>query len=142
MHALVTHRLVPNDDLVHHSTIICSPIPETDPQAFLVGLMGVINGIVREDASAPPIDAVLNPDGELICFQVRGDNRPAPDMRAVAIQDLREGRRYCVRDRNGTRWEGLYAGPGQHPNQGVHLRLSDGALARIYFHDVAGIIRA
>jgi len=143
MHNLIATRTACNLDFVQHQTIICVPVQNSNPQIFMVGLLGVINGLFRDADTDNPIEACYDEDGELISFKLRGDNTPARDYRAVALTELQEGQTYRVKDRAGNRWEGAYAGPGDPGGeQGVHLRLTDGSVSRIYFHDVASVIRA
>lgn len=143
MQTLVERRVTVNGRMVEHPTMIVLPTQNESGTTFLLGLLGVINGIVRENDQADPIEAVFSDHtGELTGFKLRGDNTPVVDHRVVTMTAMSHGERYQVRDRAGNRWEGLYAGPGKPGGeQGVHLRLVDGSTALIYFHDVANVIR-
>ena len=144
IHNLVETRVLTNNQMADHESIIVVPNEGPNGTQFLVGLLGVINGLARETNDDPPIEAVFSDDHhELTGFKLRGDDSPVVDHRAVQVADLQEGRTYRVTDRVGTRWEGQYTGAGQ-PNgeQGIHLRLADGSTALIYFHDAAQVIYA
>lgn len=144
MHNLVNYRVISNTRMAEHPTVIVVPSQGQHGTNFLVGLLGILNGIAREDNNADPIEAVFcDVTHELMGFKLRSDQRPPVDQRAVQLSDLQEGQRYRVKDRAGNRWEGAFAGVGDpQREQGVHLRLSDGSTALIYFHDVAQIIHA
>ena len=144
MHNLVEYRVPANTALAEHPSIIVVPQEVEGSLAFLVGLLGILNGTAREDSSAQPIEATFDDaTNELTGFRLRGDDSPVVDQRAVELKDIQEGRRYRAKDRAGNFWEGVYTGPGQPPGeQGLHLRLADGSTALIYFHDVAHIIYA
>ncbi len=142
MHNLVNYRVPTSVSMAEHPTIIVVPQEIEGGNAFLMGLLGVLNGTVREDSSSQPIEAIFDEYQELTGFRLRGDESPIIDHRAVAITDLQVGQRYRATDRAGNRWEGVYLGAGAPPEQGLHLRLRDGRTARIYFHDVARVIFA
>jgi hypothetical protein len=144
MHQLVENRVAVKAEMVDHPTIIVVPVQQQQGTSFLLGMLGVINGLVREDDKSAPIEAMFDDqNGELIGFKLRGDQTPAVDHRRVELTMLELGHRYRVKDRAGNRWEGLYMGPGKpSQEQGVYLRMADGATALIYFHDVANIIHA
>ena len=141
MHNLIDYRVMVNAPLLDHPTIIVVPMSNSSPQQYLAGLLGIINGLVRETNDDAPIEACYN-NGELCAFKLRGDTSPVVDVREIAITQLQPGNSYRVRDRAGNFWEGVYTGPGEPPEQGVYLRLQDGTTARVWFHDVANIINA
>jgi len=144
IHNLVESRVLTNNQMADHESIIVVPNEGAQGTQFLLGLLGIINGIARETNDDPPIEALFSDDHhELIAFKLRGDETPVVDQRAVHAADLQEGRAYRVTDRVGTRWEGQYTGAGQPGGeQGIHLRMTDGTTALIYFHDAAQIIYA
>lgn len=144
IHNLVEYRVPTNTRMAEHPNVIVVPYQTDGGANFLVGMLGVLNGVCRETDQCDPIEAVFDDrTHELMGFKLRSDERPAVDQRAVAISDLQEGQRYRVTDRAGNRWEGRFAGVGNpQGEQGVHLRLNDGSTALIYFHDVAQLIRA
>ena len=144
MHKLIEHRVVVNADMMEHPTMIVLPQEtQSGGMSFLLGMLGVINGLCREDDKSNPIEAVFDDLGELIGFKLRGDNTTPVDQREVSAAAMVNGKRYRVRDRVGNRWEGLFAGHGNPGGeQGVHIRLDDGSTALVYFHDVASVIHA
>jgi hypothetical protein len=141
IHNLIETRQHCNELLVQHPSIIVVPVASQQGHVFLVGLLGVLNGLL--DEGEPPLEAAYDEDThELMCFKVRGDNTPVVDQREVPMTQMQEGQVYRVTDRAKNRWEGTYVGPGQPDGeQGVHLQLQDATTALIYFHDVANVIR-
>lgn len=140
IHNLIETRQPCNEQLVEHPSIIVVPVASPRGQVFLVGLLGVINGLL--DEGEPAVEAAFDDNHELICFKVRGDDSPAVDQRVVSAASMQEGCMYRVTDRAKNHWEGTFAGPGPpEGEQGVHLLLKDGTMALIYYHDVASVIR-
>ncbi len=140
IHNLIETRQPCNEQLAEHPSIIVVPVPTQQGHVFLVGLLGVINGLL--DVDEPPVEAAFDDNHELICFKVRGDNTPVVDQRVVELTNMQKGCIYRVTDRAKNHWEGTFVGPGPpEGEQGVHLQLQDGTTALIYYHDVANVIR-
>jgi len=141
MHVLVENRQPCNADMANHQTIVCAPQVCDDgaPAGYLVGMLGVLNGLLDEGQA--PIEAMYTNDGVLMGFRIRGD-QTSQDFRQVAPSSLVPERAYQVQDRAGNNWLGTFVSPTEPLTQnGLHLRLSDGAIVFIDFNDVAGIIK-
>jgi hypothetical protein len=140
MQQLVLHRVPVNTTMVDHATVMVIPIQGPRVTSFALGLLGILNGVVREQNADPPIEAQFE-DGELTGFSMRGA-KAATDQRVVAVANIKIGACYRVKDRTGVVWEGIVEPVPSGKDQGLYLRLADASLACIFLHDVLKVITA
>ena len=142
MQLLVNTYTQTNKRMLEHATVLVAPVETDKGHVFNLGLMGIINGVLRNSNDEPLVEAVFDARNELMGFRQKDDKTPIPDYRAADIANLEIGFRYRVQDRAGRLWEGVYMGPRSDKGEGVHLRLDDGGVALIFFHDVQKMIHA
>lgn len=105
-----------------------------------LGPLGLINGLIRENDEGPTIEAVIEA-GEIIAFAFAGQDEQVKDVRVLLPTELQQHQQYRVTDRAGTHWAGVFLGyKASDGQEGVHLQLTDGSIARIFFHDVAKVV--
>lgn len=141
MQRLVQERVQTTVSMVQHPTIIAKPVQTEAGTIYGMGLMGVINGLVRETNEEMPIEAVYTTEEpiELIGFALRGQQLPR-DVRNLGFNELQPGGAYRVRDAVDNLWVGRVEPPRPGEDQALYLRLPNGQRAQIFYHDVKQIV--
>ena len=141
MHNLVERRYPTTLAMMEHRSIVVQPIDVGGQAVPHLGLLGLLNGIVRNDNNEMPIEAMFDEDTqELTGFRLRGVDLPVSDQRRVAVRDMIYDSAYRVRDQTGTHWEGIFARKPKGAEHAVYLRLTNGRTGIIFYQDVDYVI--
>jgi len=146
MSQLLSQRVPANAQMVEHPAIVMRPVQTPHGATYRFGVLGLLNGLLYDatPGDSPKIEACFTEEAtpELYAFRLGADDEQAtPDMRLLPLSAMVTGCGYRVTDRQNNIWQGVYAGAKTGNIEGVHLRLADGSLVVIYFHDVAKILR-